>query len=275
MFVPFITTRFQRRAGGGSVGGGSKGDSSSTSKSGSGAGSSSGGNGSKGSNGGSSSGSSGSSSTGKSSSVSAGGTSKAAVSYSKGGGSTSTIPAGQLFAGRSIGGGTREQVFGTKSYGSGYPGISGRGVAGRGFPFYFWPVVWGGDAGAGTAAYLHSDEYGFPENISRPGGPMISVTFNSSAGDSSTFHVVSDNTTVTSLISDITGNCSSLLNTSSTITTYAYNASNSSVPQPEQVIQYYRASSVYLTLDGYNNTAVFGSENTTDVPLPAGSIPLF
>lgn len=34
----------------------------------------------------------------------------------------------------------------------------GRGVAGRGFPFYFWPIAWGGAAGIGTAAYLHSDE---------------------------------------------------------------------------------------------------------------------
>ncbi|KAK0238994.1 hypothetical protein EDD85DRAFT_951206 [Armillaria nabsnona] len=265
----------QRRAGGGggggggSVGGGSKGSSGSTSKSGSGTGSSTSGSGGKGSSGGSSSGSSGSSSSGKASSVSAEGTSKAASSYSKGGGSTSTIPSGQLFAGRSIGGGTRDQVFGTKSYGSGYPGISGRGVAGRGFPFYFWPVVWGGAAGAGTAAYLHSDEYGLPDNSSRPGGPMVSVTFNSSAGDSSKFQVVSDNTTVTSLVSDITGNCSSLLNTPFTITTNAYNTSDPSAPRPEQIIPYYRASSVYLTLDGYNNTAVSESENATDVPLPA------
>ncbi|KAK0467144.1 uncharacterized protein EV420DRAFT_1507461 [Desarmillaria tabescens] len=272
MFVPFITARMQRRAGGGggggSTGGGSKGGSGSTSKSGSGTGSSSSSGGSKGSSGGSSSGSNGGSSNGKVSSVSAGGTSKAASSYSRGGGSISTIPSGQLFAGRSIGGGTRDQVFGTRTYGSGYPGTSGRGVAGRGFPFYFWPVVWGGAVSAGTAPYLHSDEYGLPDNSSRPGGPMVSVTFNSSAGGSSTFHVVSDNQTVTSLISDITGNCSSLFNTSSS-TTNAYNASDPSAPQPEQVIQYYRASSAYLMLDGYNNTAVFESENATDVPLPS------
>ncbi|KAG6848285.1 hypothetical protein H0H93_001526 [Arthromyces matolae] len=56
------------------------------------------------------------------------------------------------------GGGTRNQVFGSRLYGSGYPGIVGAGVAGRGFPFYFWPVVWGGALGAGTAAYLHDDE---------------------------------------------------------------------------------------------------------------------
>ena len=28
-------------------------------------------------------------------------------------------------------------------YGSGYPGYTGRGVAGRNFPFYYWPIVFG------------------------------------------------------------------------------------------------------------------------------------
>lgn len=46
-------------------------------------------------------------------------------------------------------------------YGSGYPGIAGAGVAGRGFPFYFWPLVWGTAAGIGTAAYLHDDEVSY------------------------------------------------------------------------------------------------------------------
>jgi hypothetical protein len=44
-----------------------------------------------------------------------------------------------------------------RTYGSGYPGSSGRGVYDRGFPFYFWPVVWGGD-GNTNAAYLHDSE---------------------------------------------------------------------------------------------------------------------
>ena len=45
-----------------------------------------------------------------------------------------------------------------RTYGSGYPGLGGRGVTGRGFPFYFWPIAWGGLAGLGAAAYLHSTE---------------------------------------------------------------------------------------------------------------------
>ncbi len=46
----------------------------------------------------------------------------------------------------------------TSIYGSGYPGTVGRGVAGRGFPFYYWPLVWGGLAGYGGASYLHNNE---------------------------------------------------------------------------------------------------------------------
>lgn len=42
------------------------------------------------------------------------------------------------------------------AYGSGYPGTTGLGVANRGFPFVFWPLVWGGGLGYG-AAYLHSN----------------------------------------------------------------------------------------------------------------------
>ena len=42
------------------------------------------------------------------------------------------------------------------TYGSGYPGITGRGVAGRGFPFWFWPVVWGNNVQSGS--YLQAPE---------------------------------------------------------------------------------------------------------------------
>ena len=45
-----------------------------------------------------------------------------------------------------------------RQYGSGYPGVTGRGVAGRDFPFIFWPLAWGGAVGYGANAYLHSDE---------------------------------------------------------------------------------------------------------------------
>lgn len=103
MFVPLISVPskdrlkklYPRKGGGG--GGGGKG--SSAGKSG------------KSPSGGSSSGSTGAR---RSTPVSSGGTSKSAVSYGPGSGKVTTIPAGQLFAGRSSGGGTRTQIYGNE-----------------------------------------------------------------------------------------------------------------------------------------------------------------
>ena len=50
------------------------------------------------------------------------------------------------------------QFVGSREYGSGYPGIQGRGVNSRGFPFFFWPLAWGGLGGGFGAAYLHTGE---------------------------------------------------------------------------------------------------------------------
>ncbi|KAJ3989646.1 hypothetical protein F5890DRAFT_1400640 [Lentinula detonsa] len=256
MLLPFISRRSSKRpnkrAGGG--GGGRGGGSSGSSSSGKGSSSSSG----KGSS--------------FSSSSSSGSSSRSITPYGNGATKVITIPSGQLFSGRSAGGATRSQVFGTRTYGSGYPSISGRGVANRGFPFFFWPLVWGGAAG-GTASYLHDEnEYGLPDNSSRPGGILMTAAFQSNS-TSSIFRILSDNTTISELITDIHANCSSHLTSdsaSSPSSAISYNSSASDAPKPEQVVQYFRASTVSLTLDGYNNTAVFDSEGTADVPLPSG-----
>ena len=97
----------RRKGGGGGVRGGGRG------------GGSRGGGGSSGEIGGSGSGSgSGSSSTREKpvplSCGSATGGRTTATAYGKGGGKVTTIPAGQLFAGRTEGGGTRAQVYGTR-----------------------------------------------------------------------------------------------------------------------------------------------------------------
>ncbi|ESK96190.1 hypothetical protein Moror_7180, partial [Moniliophthora roreri MCA 2997] len=157
-------------------------------------------------------------------------------------------------------------------YGSSYPGITGHRVAGRGFPFYFWPVTWSGAAGVGGAAYLHDREYGNPDNSSRPGGPMMTAqfVFNLTV-TTSTFYLVADNTTVVELIQDIRERCASqnLNSNSSSMTPMAYNNMDPNSPKPESVIQYYQASSFALMLSGYNNTAVFKAEGTPDTPLPS------
>ncbi|KAJ7761500.1 hypothetical protein DFH07DRAFT_815202 [Mycena maculata] len=244
MFVPFLTRRLEKRrgksGGDGGEGGGGKGGTSEG----------------------------GSDTTSRTDPITTSGTSKSATSYGSGGGKPVTIPAGQLFAGRSAGGGIRAQVFGTRTFGSGYPGITGRGVAGRGFPFFFWPLGFGA-GGIGTPTYLHSDtEYGSADNTSRPGGVMMTAAFQSNSTNASTFRILADNITVVDLIADITANCSTSLSSSSDTLPSPYNDTTTLPPQPEQVVEYYRASSIALSLDGYNNTAIFEAEGTPDVPLP-------
>lgn len=99
---------------------------------------------------------------------------------------------------------------------------------------------------------------------------MAEATFVSNSTNTP-FHVLSDNSTIASLITSIHTNCSSSLSSSSSTSPRAYNASEPGAPQPEQAIQYYRASSVVLTLDGYNNSATLSNDpNATDSPLPSG-----
>ncbi|KAG5652591.1 hypothetical protein H0H81_004422 [Sphagnurus paluster] len=259
MFVPFISVpsnerlkKLYRRKGGGGGGRGGGG--------GGGGGGKSGSTGSSGISGSSAGG-------GRSTPISSGGTSRSATPYGAGGGKAAPIPAGQPFAGRESGGGTRSQVYGTQQYGSGYPGVASRGVGGLGFPFVFWPLAWGGIAGVGAGAYLHNSEYGRPNNSSRPGGPLATAAFVSNSANT-TYRLLADNATVTSLIVDIKEKCSSNLNGSTSAAPSPYEDSLTALPQPEQSVQYYRASTVALTLDGYNNTAIFQQEGTPDVPLP-------
>jgi hypothetical protein len=237
MFVPFISKRsswrkglFRRKGGGGKGGGGS---------------------------------------TARSSPISTGGKSQSATPHGFGGGPVSSIPAGQPFAGRSIGGGTRDQVYGTKQFGSGYPGASTAGVAGQGFPFVFWPVTFGG---AGYYYYHNRNdtdpnEYGRYDNATRPGGVQMTAAFPSLVQNDTTFRILADNFTVVSLVEDIRLSCSSLIRDVSSISATPY-SDTLPAPKPEQAIQYYRASSVSLTLDSYNNTGVFGPPETPDTPLP-------
>jgi hypothetical protein len=82
-----------------------------------------------------------------------------------------------------------------------------------------------------------------------------------------TFNLISDNTTTAALISSVQSNCSSYLSGLS---------SSSPVPvdpsqlHPEEAVQYYRSSSIVLTLNGYNNSGTFSNDNsTTDTSLPA------
>lgn len=89
----------------------------------------------------------------------------------------------------------------------------------------------------------------------------------SSSTQNTTLRLLSDKSTVVSLIHDIVADCSSFLRAPDNISVTSYNYTLPA-PKPEQTVQYYRASSVALTLDGYNNTAIFGPEGTPGIPLP-------
>ncbi|KAL1687289.1 hypothetical protein GGG16DRAFT_28458, partial [Schizophyllum commune] len=191
-----------------------------------------------------------------------GGSAKSST-YSNGGGATTTISSGP-FAGRKQGGGYRLQIYGSSMYGSGYPGYRGRGVTGRDFPFYFWAIAFG--IGYQSAPYIDEGrrEFGSPDNSSRPGGAETTVSF-ASASRNTTLWVVADNMTTMSLIDEVYSKCASSLSNSTSRTVVAY----SDNPRAESIVQYYRASSVALALNGYNNTAALSNDdNATATPLP-------
>ncbi len=101
---------------------------------------------------------------------------------------------------------------------------------------------------------------------------MVEATF-SSISANRTFHILADNSTIISLIDSISLNCSTLINNATSSPNNAtpplFNASDPTAPRPESAVQYYRASSVVLTLDGYNNTAALSDSNsTTNTPIP-------
>lgn len=95
----------------------------------------------------------------------------------------------------------------------------------------------------------------------------METTFTDS-NSNNTFHLLADNETVASLIGSVSNNCP--LGNATVLTPIPVNSSDPDSPRPEQAVQYYRASSVVLTLDGYNNTAAL-MENTSlpDTPLPS------
>ncbi|KZO99197.1 hypothetical protein CALVIDRAFT_405001 [Calocera viscosa TUFC12733] len=191
-----------------------------------------------------------------------------------GGGSTTikSIPAGVPFSGREYDGGIRPQVYGSRTLGSGYPyGGGGFWLVGRPFPFGFWPIYY-------HPFYYGDDEYGPENNSSRPGGPE-SITLiqsnNTAEPANNTYHILGDSDSVRAVLDALVFNCSAV---NSTISPYSANATGA--PQPQQAIQYYRASSFVLFLDSYNNTAALpanappsnttASNVTADTPLPSG-----
>ncbi|EJD40871.1 hypothetical protein AURDEDRAFT_115731 [Auricularia subglabra TFB-10046 SS5] len=169
---------------------------------------------------------------------------RSASSYSQGGGKPTTVPSGP-FSGRSLGGGTRNEVYGTSHYGSGYPaGLAAGTVAGAGFPFGFWPIYT-------FPSYHGSDEYGPAANTSRPGGAMSTALIASASAPGQSYHIIGDNNSVSQVLLELESKCHVF---NSSVTPYDLTRPNNNLPGPAQIVQYYRASSFALALDSYTGS---------------------
>ncbi len=106
---------------------------------------------------------------------------------------------------------------------------------------------------------VHS--FGGPTNQSRPGGALAYATFTSSSYDS-TAMVLADNATLYSIINTTTYACSNYLSDTSSIYAMAFDGYDGNEPQQNQAVQYYRASSVVLTVDNNNgNNGGYSNSN--------------
>lgn len=108
--------------------------------------------------------------------------------------------------------------------------------------------------------------------------PNITTSSNSTQNSTTTpltsFHLIGDMESVLEALDVLVTSSCDVLNS----TVIPYNGTNTSQPQPEQVVQYYRASSFALTPDTYNNTAALPANsplsndsapnNIPDSPIP-------
>ena len=177
-----------------------------------------------------------------------------------GGGPWNKVPAAEglnnTFAGRDFGGGDRKTMYGTREYGSGYPyGADGANpsssIAGRPFPYGVWPISWG-------PAYLGGGEfYGDDLDMIRPGGPLAVVKVGTKdtsrwpgVSQDEVYEMIGDKESLSFMMADLVDWCRATPQWPR-----RFDANNAQTPKPENVIQYYRASSFALAFSGYNNSA--------------------
>ncbi|EJU01543.1 hypothetical protein DACRYDRAFT_22641 [Dacryopinax primogenitus] len=122
---------------------------------------------------------------------------------------------------------------------------------------------------------IQSSNTSVSSNASLPSNTTSNSTIasNTTSAPLNTYAIMGDSDSVRAVLDALVLNCSVI---NSTITPYSSSASNSA--QPEQAVQYYRASSFALFLEGYNNTAASAanappsnttaSNVTSDTPLP-------
>ncbi|KDQ51590.1 hypothetical protein JAAARDRAFT_62468 [Jaapia argillacea MUCL 33604] len=177
---------------------------------------------------------------------------KTVSAYSAGGGKSFTLGSSSPFSGRLAGGGTRSQVFGNSRYGSGYPyGSYGTYIDDRPLPYVFYPVPI-------YPNYYGSDTYTNFNETQRPGGNITIAVLRAPSLPNTTeiYRIVGDQLSTSAVLDALVTDCN-VQNT----TLSPFNASDGtdSWPLPEQIVQWYRASSFGLSLDSYNNTAALPS----------------
>ena len=97
---------------------------------------------------------------------------------------------------------------------------------------------------------------------------MVTSTYTSKT-QNTTFYFVADNDTAIAMVPILQQNCSSVLNSGVSNAPTPFNLSDPNTPKPEEAVQYYRASSSALMLQGYNNTAQLSDDTSLpDTPLP-------
>lgn len=134
--------------------------------------------------------------------------------------------------------------------------------------YIFWPLSWPITEGAGSkyVAYLNvRAKYGDASNPNRVGGPMMALTLSSG---STNLTIVADNFTAKTLAKAISDNCTSFLSkpfvANATASIKPYDGS----PRPENVVQYYRSSSIAFVSSGYINKATYNAPKTPDTDVP-------
>lgn len=218
-------------------------------------------------------------------------------SFSSGGGPRTTVPSSLPFAGREVGGGTRAEIHGTRRYGSGYPygplAYTGSSygavrVNAAPFPFGFWPIGW-----YWPYAYAASYDYSAasPNNSSRPGGGLELITVSSddiinfptlaSEEQVGTYMLLGDNESLGAIMDVLRLSKSAQGCAINKYTTEAYpNTANiAQTIGPQNVVQWYRASSFALGFTGFNNSRSYYPANETDTitfddsdPLPSSLV---
>ncbi|KAH9478202.1 hypothetical protein JR316_0008655 [Psilocybe cubensis] len=160
----------------------------------------------------------------------------------------------------------RSFIFGGMRFGEGYDPDWAPGTSHH--RYTFWPLSWpvSNDVTPGYAGYLDvQDKYGDSSNPDRKGGPMTVLFL---TADSTNLAVVADQYTTEQLSLSIAANCTSfvsesfLSNVTDSIKTYE------GIPRPENVLQYYRSSSIALASSGYINNATYSAPGTPDTEVP-------